>query len=198
MKQISRVMLTMLLFSFFSVSGYAESISIEQKLPIEERLKTVSQTEFSEPELQQAIKMVSRGVPSENSGEFKSYMSYKAITNKDSLQWKLQQECWTDGFGFRRWGDYYCVAMGKFYSEQVGKKFKITFDTNVEIYVVVSDIKMAQHTDSTMRYAKDSSILEFLVDTKIISKMMIRTGNSSYGSEELIGKIIKIEEVIEE
>ena len=78
------------------------------------------------------------------------------------------------------------------------KTTKITFDTNVEIYVVVSDIKMAQHTDSTMRYAKDSSILEFLVDTKIISKMMIRTGNSSYGSEELIGKVIKIEEVIEE
>ena len=119
--------------------------------------------------------MVNRGVPRGSDGSFKSYMSYKAITNKESKQYQLQTECWTDGFGFRRWGDYYCVAMGTAYSDVIGTKFVITFDTGVQIKVILSDVKQDRHTDSTNRFVpKNGNICEFLVDTNKLSKVALK------------------------
>lgn len=145
-----------------------------------------------------SVKMVSRGVPRETNGSFKSYMSYKALTDKSSPQWALQTECWTDGFGFRRWGEYYCVALGSRYSTNIGDKFKITFDTGVEIYVILSDCKSDRHTDKSNSYNPfNDNICEFLVDTNKLSKLALRMGDVSYGCDELKGGIVKIEEIIE-
>lgn len=44
----------------------------------------------------EAETVVEMGLPIETDGEFKSYMSYTAITDEDSMQYKMQEGAWTD------------------------------------------------------------------------------------------------------
>ena len=59
---------------------------------------------------------------------FKTYMDYRTITDKSSAQYMLQMEAYTDDMGLRKYGDHYIVAMGAYYSDNVGDTFKITPD----------------------------------------------------------------------
>lgn len=123
-------------------------------------------------------------VPNEDTS-FKSYMSYKAITNKKSLQYKMQQEAWTDENGLRRYGDAYMVAMGTFYANSCGEYFEITLESGESFTVVTGDIKSDSHTDDRNMYSpvyidgemKYANILEFIVDTSVMSRSVRRSGN---------------------
>ena len=53
-----------------------------------------------------------KAVPSNNS--FKAYMSYTAITNTSSPQYKLQQQAYTGNYGIRMVDDRYCIAVGSY------------------------------------------------------------------------------------
>lgn len=134
---------------------------------------------------------------------FKSYMSYKCITNKKSEQYKLQTKAWTDDDGLRRFGDAYLVAMGTYYSDHCGKKFEVTFDTNETIIVMVGDIKNDKHTDSKNQYSPvyneygeliSANVLEFIVDTSELNKKAKRLG-SVENCANLKGNIISIIEI---
>jgi hypothetical protein len=122
-------------------------------------------------------------VPSGNTS-FKSYMDYRAITNKNSAQWALQTKCWTDKDGLRRKGDYYVVALGSYYADHIGDRFIVTLDTGVEIPVIVGDFKADKHTDATNRYTLTEdgrkNILEFVVDTQQLPEMARKMGDISY------------------
>lgn len=124
-------------------------------------------------------------VPSGNTS-FKSYMDYRAITNKNSSQWDLQTKCWTDKDGLRRKGDYYVVALGSYYADHIGDRFIVTLDTGVEIPVIVGDFKADKHTDATNRYTLTEdgrkNILEFVVDTQQLPEMARKMGDISYVS----------------
>lgn len=124
-------------------------------------------------------------VPSGNTS-FKSYMDYRAITNKNSAQWDLQTKCWTDKDGLRRKGDYYVVALGSYYADHIGDRFIVTLDTGVEIPVIVGDFKADKHTDATNRYTLTEdgrkNILEFVVDTQSLPEMARKMGDISYVS----------------
>ena len=145
-------------------------------------------------------KIVSRGLPRDASGEFKSYMDYRTITNKSSLQWQLQQECWTDEDGLRRFEDYYVVALGTYYAESVGKKFIIHFESGVSINVIVGDIKDDRHTDESNRYITfNGNIVEFIVDTHKLNRMSLLMGDVSYiEGLDISGAVIKIDEIVKE
>lgn len=122
-------------------------------------------------------------IPTGNTG-FKSYMDYRAITNKNSAQWDLQTKCWTDKDGLRRKGDYYVVALGSYYADHIGDRFIVTLDTGVEIPVIVGDLKADKHTDATNRYTLTEdgrkNILEFVVDTQSLPEMARKMGDISY------------------
>ena len=123
-------------------------------------------------------------VPNEDTS-FKSYMNYTAITNKKSLQYKMQQEAWTDEDGLRRFGDAYMVAMGTFYANGCGEYFEITLESGESFTVVTGDIKSDSHTDDRNMYSpiyidgemKYANILEFIVDTSDLSRGVRRSGN---------------------
>ena len=124
-------------------------------------------------------------IPSGNTS-FKSYMDYRAITNKNSAQWDLQTKCWTDKNGLRRKGDYYVVALGSYYADHIGDRFIVTLDTGVEIPVIVGDFKADKQTDATNRYTLTEdgrkNILEFVVDTQALPEMARKMGDISYVS----------------
>lgn len=123
-------------------------------------------------------------VPNENTS-FKSYMNYESITNKDSIQYKMQQEAWTDEYGLRRYGDAYMVAMGTFYAQNCGEYFNVTLESGESFLVVTGDIKSDKHTDDRNMYSpvyidgrmEYANIIEFIVDTAAMSRSVRRSGN---------------------
>lgn len=135
--------------------------------------------------------------------EFKTYMDYRCITDKTSAQYELQQFAWTDEDGFRRIGDDYIVAMGTYYAENVGDRFKITLDTDNQITVIIGDIKQDVHTDYFNQYTPiydengiffSGNVLEFIVDTDVLPKIPRRLGTVSY-FDNLKGNIKSIERI---
>lgn len=129
---------------------------------------------------------------------FKSYMSYKAITNTRSAQYKLQADCWTDDNGLRRYDDKYVVALGTYYADNIGDEFKITLDTGKTFRCVVGDFKADRHTDSKNQYTPMEGrkcVVEFVVDTPELNKKVKKMGDISYisGFDGNVEKIERIE-----
>jgi hypothetical protein len=128
------------------------------------------------------------------SGNFKSYMDFRAITNRRSAAWRLQQTATTDEEGFRRYGELYMVALGTYYSPQAGGLFEIELSTGLVIRCISGDVKSNRCTDTTNRYdRRDRSIVEFIVCTRSISRESRRHGDMSYSGMD--GSIVRISKI---
>lgn len=134
---------------------------------------------------------------------FKAYMSYKCITNKASDQYKLQLSAWTDDMGLRRVDNYYLVAMGTYYSNTIGDKFRITLEGDKTFDVMIGDIKADIHTDKNNMYSpvydsngkfRSANVIEFIIDTKSVDRKVKLMGDVS-AYEEFKGNIVKIERI---
>ena len=134
---------------------------------------------------------------------FKAYMDYSCITDDTTMQWELQQKAYTDEYGLRKIGTDYCVAVGSYYSETIGERFKITLDNDNEFTVVISDLKKDEHTDLSNRYSPvydengefySANVLEFIVDINQLHSMVTTLGTVSY-YDEFEGNIVSIEKI---
>lgn len=132
---------------------------------------------------------------------FKTYMDYRKITDKSSAQYMLQMEAYTDDMGLRKYEDHYIVAMGTYYSDNVGDTFKITLDNDTSFNVIIGDIKADCHTDSQNMYSPvydengdfvSANVIEFIVDTNKLDRSVTKLGTVS-AYDNFKGNIIKIE-----
>jgi hypothetical protein len=153
---------------------------------------------------QQKPKTVKYELP-DNDTDFKTYMSWRAITNTRSAQYKLQQEAWTDENGLRKVGDDYCIAVGTFYSRTVGERFKITLSSGTEFTAIVGDIKADRCTDSKNMYTPvynergkiiSANVIEFIVDTSSLPREVRRAGTVG-ALDGFAGNIKTIEKIKE-
>ena len=133
-----------------------------------------------------------RGVPSV-SVDFKSYTAYTCLSRK-SAQWKkIQTIAYSDGNGLRKVGNYYCVAMGSYYSTTLGDLFRITTANGNTFCVILCDFKANAHTNSTHQYtARNQCITEFYVDYSCF-KSAARSAGSISVIPGFGGKITSIE-----
>ena len=132
---------------------------------------------------------------------FKTYMDYRKITDKTSAQYMLQMEAYTDDMGLRKYEDHYIVAMGTYYSNNVGDTFKITLDNDTSFNVIIGDIKANCHTDSQNMYSPvydnngnliSANVIEFIVDTNKLDRSVTKLGTVS-AYDNFKGNIVKIE-----
>lgn len=162
-----------------------EHIDNTQLLSLEEASKVVEELPISAQE----------SVVACATGRFKSYLDYRVYQNKQTKQYLLQTNAntYTDSDGFRRYNDYYIVAVGSYYSRNVGDTFHIILENGKEFDVMVGDIKQDVHTDATNCYCLiNGSVLEFIVDTRQLSKLSLDMGDVSYsGFEGNISHITK-------
>lgn len=133
---------------------------------------------------------VSMPTPSNNS--FKSYMPYTAITNKSSQQYKLQQIAYTGSYGIRMVNGRYCLAVGSYYTTQIGTYIDLVLANGTIIKCILADCKANAHTDSTHRQNPNGSITEFIVDSKKLHKKAKQMGDISYCNEKWHGEIAEI------
>jgi hypothetical protein len=127
--------------------------------------------------------------------EFKSYMDYRKITSKSSPQYKLQMSEYmdTDSEGFRKYKGDYVVAMGSYYSRDIGTRFKIELESGKVFYAVLGDQKSDMHTDALHQH-RNGNVVEFIVDVDNISSLCRTSGDMSNAEQAgLVGKIKSIE-----
>ena len=184
-----------LLIMLFVIIILSKSLLRSEKTDLDIYSETVF-TPQTEPEFieVQYIRYNELELPEEADGKFKTYMDYRKITNKNSKQWKLQEQAWTEGRGFRKIGEHFLVAVGTFYADEVGKELLIEFEDGQKIKAIVGDIKQDRHTDPTNRYVPiNGNIVEFIVDAEKLEPEVIRFGDVSWLG--LNGKIKSIWEV---
>jgi len=129
----------------------------------------------------------------ESNTGFKAYMDYRTITSPSSKQYALQQEAYTDpDTGIRMYDGCYMVALGTFYAQQAGERFHITLTSGVEFDAITGDIKADIHTD-TMHQHRNGNIVEFVVDTRCISRTCKVMGDMSWAGFK--GQVAKIEKL---
>ena len=129
---------------------------------------------------------------------FKAQESYRALTNKTSMQYEMQRKAWTDSDGFRRYGDegYYMVAMGSYYVPNCGTVLRVTLDTGKTFMAIGGDQKADCHTDAKNQYCLgNGSLVEFIVDLDKINSESRKRGDMSY-SAGMNGKVVKVERLV--
>jgi len=112
----------------------------------------------------------------------KTYMSYTAITNRSSAQYRLiQNELIVCDDGFLRDKDgYIAVALGSYFGD-IGSRWVFKLDDGKLIKTIKTDNKQNIHTNSTNMYGTDNGdIIEFVIDTKS-SKMKRYNNGFIYG-----------------
>ena len=126
------------------------------------------------------------------------YMDFRTLTDTTSAQYELQQYAWTDSQGFRRYGDYYMVAMGTYYG-YVGDTFRITTDRGNCYDVILGDCKGIDALSydgyrSWYHVAGDYriNVIEFIVDTYCLDGYAAMMGDCGV-LNNIGGNVIKIE-----
>jgi hypothetical protein len=131
-------------------------------------------------------------MPQINYKDFKSYMSYTAITNRSSRQWALQQQAATNENGFRCIDGRPLVAVGTGWGLSVGDRAVVYCDGGNSFEVIIGDIKADIHTLSDNKTtASNNCRCEFIVDMGGLNKTVKSRGNVS-ALQEYSGYVVDI------
>lgn len=121
---------------------------------------------------------ISKSVPSQNG--FFSYMDADFITDTRSDQYALKKYYKLDSSGIWTYDGRWCVAVGSYYSKEIGKCVDICLKNGTVITGILSDCKSDNDTDSTNRQNPNGSIVEFIVDESSLSKEVRKHGNCAF------------------
>lgn len=125
---------------------------------------------------------------------FKSWTNYRMVS-KSSPQWNrilCNENAYTDDNGLRKVDEYYCVAMGSYYTETLGDLFEIQ-TSNGSFKVIICDFKADIHTNISHQYTLSNKCMtEFYVDISNLNSKIKQMGDVSYASNEFQGRIINV------
>jgi hypothetical protein len=146
-------------------------------------------TNIVEPQI--IINYIDKDVPINNS--FKSYLGYNKITDTCSNQYKLQQFAYTNSNGLRMVENRICIALGSYYSHDVGQYVDVYMKNGEVLKCIVADCKNDAHTDKNNQQHFDGSVVEFIVDISIVENLLMTpygcSGDISDISSEFEGEI---------
>lgn len=127
--------------------------------------------------------------------DFKSYMSYTAITDKSSMQYKLQQQALTDSDGIRCLNSKPMVAVGTGWGLKVGDAALIICENGNQFEVVIGDIKANAHTGADNKTtASNGCRCEFIVDINSLNPT-VKNGGNMAALKKYSGYIINVSKI---
>jgi len=131
-----------------------------------------------------------------NDGFF-SFMSYRAITYRNSPQWQMQQYATTDDAGLRRYNGLKMLAIGTGWGYTVGDVINVTLSSGIVITGIIGDIKADRHTcERNKRTAHNGCYLEFIVCIPNICPMARRMGDMSWMG--FVGHVMSVDRITDE
>ena len=111
----------------------------------------------------------------------KSYMDYRTITSRNSPQYKLQHYyATTDVTGVRVVDGRYCVALGSYYTHDVGRYVDVVLYNGTVLPCIVGDCKANRDTLYNNSVGANGGVCEFIVHTQSLPRMVKRMGDCSY------------------
>lgn len=133
--------------------------------------------------------------PSQNT--FKSYEDADCITDSNNLaQGRLKKKYHLDcRSGIWMVGNRYCIAVGSYYTKQIGAKIDLVLSHNGRKHVlkcIAADSKADKDTVNQHRIHSDGSIVEFVVSTSSLPLMARQMGDVSYAGDKFKGRIEQI------
>lgn len=121
---------------------------------------------------------------------FMSYMPYmlssgRSIFSSTSKQRQVQNIAYTGNYGIRQVNERYCVAIGSYFTSEIGVYFDIVLSNGTVIPCVLADAKANRDTDSTnIITTHDGSVAEFIVDNSVLNSNAKRFGNIAMCCDE--------------
>ena len=117
---------------------------------------------------------------------YKSWMDYGTITMNGSEQRILQEEyAYTGKYGIRQINGRYCVAIGSYFTTEVGRYFDLILENGEVIPCILADRKDDGDTDSDNIFTKDNGCAtEFVVDEDALKHSGRKEGDISACCEE--------------
>lgn len=123
----------------------------------------------------------------------KSYMDYRCITSRNSRQYRLQAKYgYTGSNGVRMVNGRYCIALGSYYTHNIGQYVDLILGNGTVIKCIVADAKSNRHTNSNNSVGRDGSVAEFVVDTPRLSSSVKRMGDISYATNGWKSNVVKV------
>lgn len=134
----------------------------------------------------EAEKMIKERIPPGMTNMIR-YMDYRAITDRESWQYKLQQECETgiaEGIRLYTSGEntYYCAALGSAYGRDLGDTWEVTLRNGTSFRIILSEYKddggtdFFGHPDKNYDGGSCTNVIEFVVDTDAIPTSVRQAG----------------------
>lgn len=125
--------------------------------------------------------------------DFKSYMDWRIITLRTSPHYKLQNlYAYTAEDGIRMVEGRYCIALGSYFTKTIGQYVDVVLENGTIIHCILGDQKSDAHTDAAHIAHPDGSIVEFIIDKKLIDPLPRRMGSMSYAYEEWRSPVVQI------
>lgn len=123
----------------------------------------------------------------------KSYMDWKAITCKTSKQWELQHKyAYTESNGVRAVNGRYCIALGSYYTHEIGQYVDVVLDNGLIIPCILGDAKQDRHTTNNHSIGLDGGVVEFIVNTESLNSKVRKSGDVSYTSEDWRSHVVEL------
>lgn len=108
----------------------------------------------------------------------KTYMDYRAITAKNSPQYKYihnYMDIGEDGF-LRDEDGYIGVALGSYFGE-IGSRYDFVLDSGITLHLIKVEEKSDADTSYGFYHNCDGSVIEFVIDTKSAAMQKNRWNN---------------------
>lgn len=125
---------------------------------------------------------------------YKSWMPYTAITSTSSPQYLLQSEyAYTGTYGIRQVDGRYCVAIGSYFTENIGQYFDLILENGTIIPCILADQKADEDTDNDNIFTSwNGCATEFIVDTDSLKYEAKRDGDISSCCDEWNSAVAEI------
>ena len=109
----------------------------------------------------------------------KSLESFRKITSRSSIQYKIQMSSTTADNGFRMYKGLYEIAIGTGYNAKAGTFVDVVLTDGTIINCIVGDIKANCDTNKSNTIGNDGSCVEFIVDMGKVAKDIKQSGDAS-------------------
>lgn len=123
----------------------------------------------------------------------KSYMDFRTITSRNSPQYKLQYGyAKTASNGIRTVNGRYCVALGSYFTHEVGRYVDLYLANGTVLPCIIGDCKQDAHTMKNHSIGIDGGVSEFIVHTGTLSRRVKLMGDVSYVHDSWNSPVVKI------
>lgn len=180
--------------NFYSLGNENFNNEIEIFTEEEEEIKTEDEQEIQDNE---EINVVSSfEIYSPYYDGKKTWMDYRAVTDRKSVQYSLLRDySYTGDYGIRMVDDRFCVAVGSRFSLEIGQYFDLVLENGFTIPCIKGDAKSNDNTDSTNTFTITNNSYccsEFIVDQTVFRELFPGVGNLSKIDENWNSKVIEI------